>query len=127
MSTLPELLGYYIGAVIKQQKTQRDQKVETKPCVGCGHCCFSGPCVVALVLHGVAFPWSTSRCPQLVWDEKGKRHLCIAYPWRTFARRLGVVINGSDCILPSSPWRKEIKDRTTPAAVEGPGYIKESS
>jgi hypothetical protein len=82
-------------------------------CVGCGFCCTTGPCFLAVIFHpiksleliGSSKNWS---CPELQWN--GTRHLCKV--WRIYN------LLGEDkglCLtsFKSNNWRfKPLKDRT---------------
>ena len=92
-------------------------------CIGCGWCCVSGPCMVALVLHPGSFfqvdggcfgqprlEWKEG-CPSLRWD--GQRHRCGAYHWRLMGKRFGFVNEGDHCIFPGNEFRNQkLRDRS---------------
>jgi len=106
--------------VIWPDQVEPDPKAR---CIGCGWCCVSGPCMVALVLHPgsffkidggcfrqTRFEWKKG-CPSLRWD--GKRHRCGAYHWRLIGKRLGQIREGTRCINPGNKFRaQKLRDRT---------------
>lgn len=74
-------------------------------CVGCGWCCRTGPCAVAL-LKVLPLAWPFSRgwvCPALAWD--GRRHLCHWHGWRQAFKAVGLIGYGEACIMRNNPWR----------------------
>lgn len=43
----------------------------SKPCVGCGWCCLTDPCMESHRKYGYM-----RRCPDLFWDEEKQRYMC---------------------------------------------------
>lgn len=71
----------------------------TKPCVGCGYCCWEATCFLGFKFYGIIHP-----CPALYWDE---------YQYRCkladdFANHLYI---GAGCCSPLNTWRKDIQQR----------------
>ena len=78
-------------------------------CRGCGYCCVDGPCIVAVLFHGIPDTWG--HCPSLLWD--GTRHWCGLYRWRKVFRWFGWVRDTDDCLAPFKCYPEdEVVDRT---------------
>ena len=91
-------------------ETLKDE-TRTTPCVGCGYCCKTAPCGVALRIYG-----NITQCPSLKWDAEKQRHICgiIADPviGFKFAEELAI---GAGCCSPlCNTWRQDVHNRIEP-------------
>ncbi len=76
-------------------------------CVGCGWCCLTDPCSLALQLHG-----HQDRCVELLWDESLRCYRCRLMrdpAWRDRARTSQHA--GQGCCAPLNPWRTDVRNR----------------
>ncbi|MFH1912911.1 MAG: hypothetical protein ABIK45_01375 [Pseudomonadota bacterium] len=79
----------------------------TKPCVGCGWCCLTDPCMDSHRRYGYL-----RRCPDLRWDEAMGRYLCdlMLNPETAEAVREGQH-EGQGCYAPLNAWRDHVRNR----------------
>ncbi len=82
-------------------------RLNAVPCVGCGWCCLSDPCVESHILYGYQ-----KRCPDLYWDDAAGRYQCrlAEDPVRgeRFRFLLGV---GEGCCARFNAWREDVRNR----------------
>lgn len=76
-----------------------------KACVGCGYCCKTAPCALAVRIYG-----NITSCPELIWDEDAHRYWCRACKGEGGLRaeyRAELFI-GAGCCSPLNSDRKNI-------------------
>ncbi|HCR14399.1 MAG TPA: hypothetical protein PKD41_03570 [Solidesulfovibrio sp.] len=77
------------------------------PCVGCGWCCLSDPCVESHILYGYQ-----KRCPDIYWDEPSGRYRCRLAEDPIKGERMRFLLGiGHGCCAPLNGWRDDVRDR----------------
>lgn len=72
-----------------------------KKCIGCGYCCDSGPCAIAIWHHGLSSLFNWKGCRFLYFDAG--RYWCKKHASR---KRLKLLIDSRDhCIMPNNQRR----------------------
>ncbi|WP_319469110.1 hypothetical protein [uncultured Pseudodesulfovibrio sp.] len=79
----------------------------SKPCVGCGWCCLTDPCMFSHRLYGY-----TKRCPAIHWDEEQNRYICklMLDPEKGEEARSSQH-EGQGCYAPLNSWRDDVRNR----------------
>lgn len=70
-------------------------------CIGCGYCCDSGPCPVAVWYCGLRSLWKWNGCPFLFWN--GERYRCAKHNIRFW-------FWDDRCIMPENPRRRRERE-----------------
>ena len=78
---------------------------KSNPCVGCGYCCITAPCILSVSL---SLTDRAGNCAALFWT--GERYLCaLVESDSRFKRELAI---GAGCCSSLNTWRNDVKKRS---------------
>jgi len=88
--------------LLERHRKDASRTKELEPCIGCGFCCVSAPCPLAVKMYNLSsfYGGATLPCPALSWN--GKRHMCA-----NAEKHRGQLAIGKGCRTALNPWRRE--------------------